>query len=333
MISSVKAGLTTSALLKSIKRRTLVPDNQNTFSDQDFIDLMNEEMMIGIVPSVLQTKEEYFIFKQIIPLVPDKSNYPIPERALANKLREICFRDTASANFNNEYEMTQIAIDDRYTGLSNGTGSSDFTGFRRFYVMGSDIILHPNVGPSPYGALAFYYYLRPNTLVKDTQVASIVAINRTTGEITLSSIPSGYTLYSSASNNVLLTGYDFVKAKSPHNILSIDVTATSINNTTKVITVNVDSIPKDLEIGDYMPLAGQSCIPNIPTELHMVLAQRVAQRVLEAIGDSEGLNNATAKVAEMENKLSTMLDNRVEGAPRKVVNRALMTGVARNRRR
>jgi hypothetical protein len=65
----------------------------------------------------------------------------------------------------------------------------------------------------------------------------------------------------------------------------------------------------------------------------MVLAQRVAQRVLEAIGDSEGLNNATAKVAEMENKLSTMLDNRVEGAPRKVVNRALMTGVSRNRRR
>jgi hypothetical protein len=199
--------------------------------------------------------------------------------------------------------------------------------------MGSDIVLHPNVGPTPYGALAFYYYLRPNSLVKDSQVASIVAINRTTGELSLSSIPAGYTLYSAASNNVLLTGYDFVKAKSPHNILSIDVAAININNTTKVITVNPASIPKDLEIGDYMTLAGQTCVPNIPTELHMVLAQRVAQRVLEAIGDTEGLNNATAKVAEMENKLSTMMDNRVEGAPRKVVNRALMTGVARNRRR
>ena len=65
----------------------------------------------------------------------------------------------------------------------------------------------------------------------------------------------------------------------------------------------------------------------------MVLAQRVAQRVLEALGDTEGLNNATAKIAEMENKLTTMLDNRVEVAPRKVVNRALMTGVNRNKRR
>lgn len=154
MISSVKAGLTTSALLKSIKRRSLVPDNQNTFSDQDFIDIMNEEMMISC--SFYKRRKSILFFKQITPLVADKSNYPIPERALANKLREICFRDSATDNFNNEYEMTQIAIDDRYTGLSNGTGSSDFTGFRRFYVMGSDVILHPNVGPSPYGALVFF---------------------------------------------------------------------------------------------------------------------------------------------------------------------------------
>ena len=69
MASTVKAGLTTNALLKSIKRRAMIPDNQNTFTDQDLIDLMNEEMMIGLVPSVLQTKEEYFIFKQVVPLV------------------------------------------------------------------------------------------------------------------------------------------------------------------------------------------------------------------------------------------------------------------------
>lgn len=322
MASTVKAGLTTSSLLKSIKRRAMVPDNQNTFTDQDFIDLMNEEMMIGLVPSVLLTKEEYFIFKQIVPLSSNKSNYPIPERALANKLREICFRDNSSKTTGNEYEMTQIAIDDRYTGLSNGTGSSDFTGFRRFYVMGSDVVLHPSVGPSPYGALAFYFYLRPNTIVKDSTVAVVTAIDRVTGDITVDNTPSGY-------NHDAF--YDFVKAKSPHNILDIDIPVNSIIS--KKINVNPSNIPADLEVGDFMPLAGQTCVPNVPTELHMVLAQRVAQRVLEALGDTEGLNNASAKIAEMEDKLSTMLDNRVEGAPRKVVNRALMTGVARNRRR
>lgn len=330
MASTVKAGLTTSDMLKSIKRRALVPDNQNTFTDQDFIDLMNEEMMIGIVPSVLQMKEEYFIYRQIVPLESNKSHYPIPERALANKLREVCFMDSTIGSIHNEYEMTQIAIDDRYTGLYNGTGSSDFTGFRRFYVMGSDIVLHPNVGANPYGALSFYYYLRPNSLVKNSAVATITNLNKTTGDITLSSLPTGYSI---SDTNGALTTYDFIKAKSPHNILSIEVPINSINTSSKIINIDPLLIPKDLEIGDFMPLAGQSCVPNIPTELHMVLAQRVAQRVLEALGDTEGLNNATNKINEMEMKLTSMLDNRVEGAPRKIVNRSLMTGIARNRRR
>lgn len=324
MASTVKAGLTTNGLLKSIKRRAMVPDNQNTFSDQDFIDLMNEEMMIGLVPSILQMKEEYFIFKQITPLVTNKSNYPVPERALANKLREVCYKDSVDKFVGNEYEMTRVAIDDRYTGLSNGTGSSDFTGFRRFYMMGSDVIIHPGVGPSPSGALAFYYYLRPNSIVKESLVATITSINRETGVITLSSVPAGYAFDSS---------YDFIKAKSPHNILDIDITPIALNVSGKLMTLDPKYVPKDLEIGDYVALAGQTCVPNIPTELHMVLAQRVAQRVLEALGDTEGLNNATNKIAEMEAKLSTMMGNRVEGAPRKVVNRALMTGVARNRGR
>ena len=146
MSNSIKAGLNTTSLLKSIKRRAMVPDNQNTFSDQDLIDFINEEMMIGIVPSILQMKEEYFIFRQIVALVANKSNYSVPERALASKLREVCFRDSTNKLTGNEYEMTQIAVDDRYTGLSNGTGSSDFTGFRRFYMMGNDLVLHPSVG-------------------------------------------------------------------------------------------------------------------------------------------------------------------------------------------
>ena len=319
MSSTVKAGLTTSALLKSIKRRTMAPDNQNTFTDQDYIDLLNEEMMIGLIPSILKAKEEYLIFKEIVPLVADKSKYPIPERALANKTREICYRDSTSKTIGNEYEMTRIAIDDRYSGL--GTSDSSGSGFRQFYLLGGDVVIHPGVGSSPAGALAFYYYLRPNTLVKDAAVATITYIDRVLGTISLTAVPTTYT-------NVSL--YDFTKAKSPHNIIDIDIPVVSINVSTKTITLNLDNIPVDLEVGDYMPLAGQTIVPNVPTELHMILAQRVAQRVMEALGDTEGLTNASAKVAEMEDKMSTMMNSRVEGAPRKVVNRSRMTGINRN---
>lgn len=321
MSSTVKAGLTTSSLLKSIKRRTMAPDNQNTFTDQDYIDLLNEEMMIGLIPSILQAKEEYLIFKQLVPLVSNKSKYPIPERALANKAREICYRDSTNPITGNEFEMTRIAIDDRYSGL--GSGATDSSNVRRFYMLGGDVVIHPGVGASAVGALAFYYYLRPNSLVKDSQVATITGIDRTLGTITLGTVPVGY---------VDATSYDFTKAKSPHNIIDIDITITAINVSTRTITLNPASIHVELEVGDYMPLAGQTMVPNVPTELHMVLAQRVAQRVMEALGDTEGLTNASAKVLEMETKMSTMMTSRVEGAPRKVVNRSTMTGVGRNRR-
>lgn len=324
MSNNVSGGLTTNALLKSIKRRAIVPDNQNTFSEQDFIDLMNEEMMIGLVPSILQMKEEYFIFKQITPLIANKSNYPVPERSLANKLREICYIDNIDPSIGTEYEMAQIAVDDRYTGLSGGTNTNDFTGYRRFYMQGSDVIVHPSVGPAPYGGLSFYFYIRPNTIVKETEVAKISHIDRNTGEITVSNLPTSYGL---------TTKYDFVRARSPHNILAIDIEASSISSGSKKITVDPNNIPLDLNVGDYIPMAGQTCIPNIPTELHMVLAQRVAQRVLEALGDSEGLNNATNKLNEMEGKLSTMIENRVEGAPRKVVSRSIMMGLGKSRNR
>ena len=312
-MSTVKAGLTTTALLKSIKRRAMIPDNQSTFSDQDLIDLMNEEMMIGLVPSVLQMKDEYFLFKEIVSLVNNKSNYPVPERSLGSKLREVCFRDLQG----NEYEMTQIAVDDRYDYLANVV---EFSSFRRFYMSGSDLVLFPNVGPNVTGYLSFYYYMRPNSLVKDNEVATITAMDKVNGTITVSSIPSAF--------NTSLK-FDMIRAKSPHNILSIDVDFTNINSTTKIITLAAADIPYDLEVGDFLAIAGQTCVPNVPTELHMILAHRAAQRVLEAIGDTQGLANAAAKLQEMEQKTGILVDNRVEGAPRKIVSRAIMTGLGR----
>jgi hypothetical protein len=179
---------------------------------------MNEEMLIGLVPSILQMKDEYLLFSEQKTLISGKSNYALPERSLGNKLREVCFRDLQG----NEYEMSQIAVDDRYDYLANVV---EFSSFRRFYMSGSDLVLFPNVGPNVTGSLVFYYYLRPNNLVKDNEVATITNIDRTNGYITLSSVPNGF--------NTSIK-FDFIRAKSPHNILKIDVSLSNINSTTKI---------------------------------------------------------------------------------------------------
>ena len=82
-----------------------------------------------------------------------------------------------------------------------------------------------------------------------------------------------------------------------------------------------DPIPEELVIGDYVAQANQCIIPNIPTELHSMLAQRVVCRCMEALGDMQGLQMANQKLAEMELKTGSLIDNRCEGAALKVVNR------------
>src|SRR5574343_501090 len=231
MATASKAALTSTKLLKSIKNRCMVPVSNVTFSDEDLLDFANEEMLIGLVPTILQMKDEYLVYKEQVSLEVGKPNYSIPERALGSKLREVSYSDGT-----NEFEMTQVNPDEKYIGIGL---SRQFGFMRQFYVQGSDIIPYPEIksGELVSGALNMYYYMRPNSLVKDASVGVIKSINRLTGEIVLSNFPSTYNTD---------VNYDFIRVRCHDSILKIDVTPISVNSTTKTITVALSDIPEDL---------------------------------------------------------------------------------------
>lgn len=302
---AASGALTTKKLIASIKRRCMIPISQDTFTEADLIDFLNEEMMIGIVPKLMQLKEEYLVFDESVAIVANQSRYTLPERALGNKLREACYIDSAG----NEYELSQLAVDDRYQ-LNNNY--SETSNWKYFYMEGSDLCLYPDVGSLPSGSIKFFYHIRPGTLVPDNEVAVISSIDRNTGIILLANAPTKFQSH---------VDYDFIRVKSPHNIITIDKSAIAYSSGAKTIQFAPTDIPAKLQAGDLIAYAGESCIPSVPTELHSILAQRVAQRVLEAIGDSTGLTNATNKLTEMEANMMIMLASRVEGAPRKIVSK------------
>lgn len=306
MASANKAALTTNKLIASIKRRCLMPSSNSTFSDEDLIEFLNEEMSIGLVPSVLQMKDEYLVYKDVVRVLSGQTTYPIPTRAIGNKLRELSYSDDGK----NEYNMTQIELDNKT--INSFVNQGGFYA-SQFYVQGSSINLHPS-DFSYSGYLFFYYYMSPNFLVKDNAVATIKSIDRNTGTIILNNLPTTYT-----TDQV----YDFINIDSPNNIMTIDIPITAVNSVTKTVTLDATKIPTNLKVGDYMTLAGESCVPNLPTELHAILAQRVACRVLEALGDSNGLTNAKAKLDEMEGKLGVLIDSRVEGSAIKIRNKQM----------
>lgn len=80
-------------------------------------------------------------------------------------------------------------------------------------------------------------------------------------------------------------------------------------------------LPEKLRANDILSLQEETIIPQVPVELHSMLAQRIAMRCLDSLGDMNGLQAAAAKLQEMELKTGAVIDNRVEGAPLKVANR------------
>jgi hypothetical protein len=95
---------------------------------------------------------------------------------------------------------------------------------------------------------------------------------------------------------------------------------TSVNSTLRTINFDPSDLPSGLVIGDQIAFAGESCIPQIPDELHSVLAQRVVCRIMEAQGDQAGLQAANGKLADMEARMGSLIDNRSDGNPQKVNN-------------
>jgi len=299
--------MTSSTLINSVVTRAMLPVSQSTFKNADFLRFATEELDMAIIPFVLQYHEDYFLTYVDIPLENGKNKYTIPYRAVGNKLRDVAFLDNAAV-----YEMTRVTIDDISYYQYGGGNAFTSTGFRVFYIQNNEIVLLPENMPNPTGSLRVSFYIRPNQLVDESRVATITSVNPSTGEVGVNTVPANITLG---------VDLDILQTRSPHKILKFDVQATNLDAVNKIITFNVNDLPSNLAVGDQISLAEECCIPQIPTDLHSMLAQRVACRCLEALGDQAGLQAANTKLAEMEQKGATLIDDRVEGAPMKVNNR------------
>jgi hypothetical protein len=129
---------------------------------------------------------------------------------------------------------------------------------------------------------------------------------------------------------------DFLQTKPGHKIWLYDVKIplTGISGSSVVFnkkdlmvttsTIGVEAVSTALAglvKGDYICLANEAIIPQLPPDLHNGLAERAAARVLEALGDQQGLQSAMVKIQDIEQRQGNLLDNRVDGSPQKVLNR------------
>lgn len=303
--------MTSDDLIDAVKRKISFPIAQNTFSEDDILAFCNEEMMISQVPSMLQFHEEFFVFTEEVPLVTNKQSYAIPKRAIGMKLRDVFYKDQQGQM----YEMTRINPDDK---PFFDTSSNNNRSIYRYMFEGNSVVLVANQ-QAPTGSLVMKYFIRPNKLVRNSHAGYIQSIidnlNGTTS-LVLDQVPSQFLV---SSNPIQYGTVDFLQTDGGHKILGINCPILSISNLT--VVVSTANIPEELVVGDYLCPQYECIIPQIPDDLHTVLSERTCARILASMGDAAGLKDVNDKIADMEARQGTLIDNRADGSAQKVLAR------------
>jgi len=290
---------TTDDLLNKIKRRAFIPSSQSTFTDEELLEVATEELHGVIVPDIIKTREDYFVFKDTSSALDGSSNqtFNIPERAVGLQLREVSVTSGGS-----ERNIPRLDIEDR---VYQNVGGN---------VYGFDITSNQiNLFGGCTGTLNLYYYLRPGALVKSTQARQVVST--TSNSITVASFLSGWTTS---------TTFDVVKATGGFDYRAIGLTVDTLDSGTATITFNED-LPteawKSIQAGDWLVESEYSPVPQIPQEWQEYLAEAVVGYIMESIGDSEGFQRAQARKDELRKNALSIISSRVDGESKKIVPR------------
>lgn len=288
---------TTTALLASIKRRGMLPSNDETFSDADFLAVATEEMQSYVFDMLLESSEEYGVVEYEVAITAGTDSYFIPQRAAGDALRGVEIADSNG----NYFPLPRIEPERRQDYGTTGSVSG-------YMLEDNYVVLLPS--PTVGGTLRLRYFRRPSKLIPVSSAA------------TVSSIASGRLIVTTSASlpSTIAQGdsVDFVDNNPGFRILAMDATTTA---TTSGTTLTVTSaLPASVTARDYICPAGESCVPQIPVELHPLLAQRTASRCLEMLGDPKA-GNAKLICDEMRRDLRTFLQPRAKGSSRVIINR------------
>lgn len=298
---------TCDALIESVKSRGILPSSQNTFTDRDIADIFWQELKTTIVPLIMAEHEEYLVNIQDYIVDPNQNSYEIPEKSLGNKLRDISLINGDNKNILfSRLEPESLKNNYLFCWDYRLYGNSGF------YFEDDHVVLYPDA--SNYGGytLRMRYFKRPNQTVVASDAGQITAIDTNTKEVTLSNAPSSWTV------NMI---YDVIKGTPSFKCKAEGVTIT--NKSGFILTFS--ELPEDMIVGDWVAESGYSPIPQIPYDIHELLAQRSVIRILSSLGDDKGTLSAIEIYKDMVNNFRTLITPRSDGTPQKLTSRNMIS--------
>lgn len=294
---------TTTEFINSVKRRAHVPSNQTPFDNDGILALANEEQEAGIVSQILSARENYYATYTDLPLN-SENIYAIPTRAIGGALS-----DVQIVNGTAILPVSRSEINDQFSTVTSPTGGY------AFMLVGNSVQILPNPVA---GVVRLWHYRAPNQLVQTSEAAQITAIAGNV--LTFSTIPSTITTSSPC---------DLIKDQPGFEWLGIDLTPVNVTAT----TIEFASVPATTAVGDWVALAGQTPVPQIPKEFRTLLVQRTTIKYYEAQGYFDKMKVAQNKLEELEKEVMDLINPRVAEVPKRIVSPFGVIGKSRRWRR
>lgn len=290
---------TTEALLDNTRTNCLTPEADTLFTDTRLLSVLSFEQMTTLVPQIMKVQEEYFVhIYDILLSTSTTGTYPIPDRAVGKKLRDVALLDSAG---NEQYITRMNPADLKFMSPSVTAQTQWVSGF---YLENNSVRLFSGI-PAQYTSIRYRYYRRPNNLCSVDAAGLISAIDTGTFTVTCTAVPGDW---------VVGDTVDFISQHPSFDSLRDDATITGINNS----DVTFASLPTGLEVGDWLSLSGTTPIPQLPYEAHPVLGQLGACKALEAMGDAN-VEMAWARYKQMSADFYTSITPRTDSPAQKIV--------------
>lgn len=286
----------TTELLSEIKERGSLPDNDARFTSTLLLRSATLELREGVAPLLSASRAEHLVYTHSVPVVSGTAAYRMPPRAIGGSLRNVSFNDSAG----NPHRLRELSSDEvEQIGeiTQGGTPYGYYT--RNYHVV---LVPEPNVS----GTLELPYYARPNRLVLPAAVAVVLStsqLNDTEVELTLTA--------AAPMAMQTLTQVDVVRATPGFETL-IPLGPATWDAAFETVTIATSVAATDIVAGDYVCTPGDAPVPQVPVELHGLLAVRAARRAVKSVGDDRW-QALDADVAELEQKAKDWLAPRVAG--------------------
>jgi hypothetical protein len=297
---SIGIDFTSQGLIYSAKLHAAIPSSQSLFTDDDFIEVLNHNMVSEVIPLIKSVNEEYFVVKVDVPLVSGQDAYTFPTRALGGAMRDIVMVDTN----NRELDLPRLQPE-----LIKYGGAYYAQRIFGIYLEGDHAVFYPTMQNPPQGSfIRFKYERRPNDLCLLDNAGKILSINVGLKKITLDKVPAVWTTDTTV--DIMLPVPQFTS-------IADDVVITQITGH----DLTLSALPTGIAVGQWVAESMTTPVAQLPYEAHKLIEIYGAAALLQASKDTEALNSMKQEIEEAKDALYKIITPRVEGSPVKVINR------------